>query len=725
MKGYYLYSLRRIVVLIVLISFVSTAYAQSSSTWQQVPIRSKAQKLANYAPGEGFQFIREISYAPKNANIVYFVTDTSQVWKSTNGGASWQSKHKGFYANGGVSLGVSPFNELGNVVFVAGGQVGSWSQLAGHKDGIYRTTDGGENWQLVRPGLHFNNADNGSLFAFPFNNVVWAGTWDSGLLYSSDNGASWKEILPFPVVGKIFDIKLHPTDKRILYLAAEYGVKKLFYENESSNNFEHLGFGLDAAPRVLAINKNNPNIIHAITGNKSIYRSTNGAGNFSVQFNNPNGTKMAQKMEISPVDPNYIFVSFQGKSYGVNEEFYYTHDGGVSWKVPSSMDEKNTEGWVSGSLVGWPFDGGGAFIRGAIATHPTNRDIALTMGAPDHVAKTIDGGLNWKYSNSGYTGGGAVLGYSRIAWDKNSAARFAIGLTDMGGFLTEDSADTFRNFNAKHNGQAACHGVSLDPTPGSQVIVGACGHNYDGQIIQVSRDNGVSWTKITSPNTEGLYKFVSFSQTNANVIYADKFRSIDKGYNWTPLEKNVKALYAKNGDVVYSSEGGTIYKSSNRGTDWVTPYPAINVTNSYIDQIAVDPNDENRLYAAVPGWGLYIVTPTQATLRNKNNGIAQNIFGQYSTTHVAVDPRNGDNVYLTSWSGAWGHGQGIFRSTDKGLSWQNIAYNLAPINVGSVSVNPHNSYVYIGTMHGTWKLPPPGGVDTTAPQAPGGLKLVQ
>jgi photosystem II stability/assembly factor-like uncharacterized protein len=700
---------------------------ENPDAWQPVPISTKAQQTAGYGGGEGFQMIWGIKYAPSNPDIVYMVVDTSQVWKSTNGGASWQRKQKGFYASGGASVGVHPTDA--DIVFVAGGQMGTWKQLFPNRDGIYRTVDGGDSWQLVKAGLHFNRHDTGELFLFPSKDIVYAGTFDSGILKSTDNGQSWSTMVPFSTTGVVHDIKPHPDDASILFVSSANGYLKI-EDKTGGVTVNAIGEGL-ASPLISVINKDNPGIIHAINGDDDrIYRSADEGKSFRVLFSN-NTAKKTRRLVISPVDPDYMFVSYGPKSYGKNEEFYYTHDGGTTWRVPGSMDEKNVDGYVAGSLVSYPFDGGGGFERSPIAPHPTDRNIALTMGCPDHGTKTTDGGRNWRWSNRGYTGGAAILGYSRIAWDKNDPRRFVFGLTDMGGFLTEDGGRTFRNFKARYNGQAACHAVSLDPTPGSKVIVAACGHNYNGQILQVSRDNGLSWTRITDPDTHGLYKFVSFSPTDGNVVYAsrysygpdsngklkhvpDSFLSTDKGHTWSRITRDggpvhVKALFPGNGDVIYATSGGTIYKSGDRGRHWSTPYPSLAVTREGIDQIAVDPDDEDRLYAGVSGKGVYVVTKAEAKIRNKDHGIDLPYFGVYKTNWVAVDPNDPNIVYAAGWTGAWGHvDEAIFRSTDKGVTWHGITYNLAPTNVGTVSVNPHDGYVHVGTMHGTWKFPPPG-----------------
>jgi len=140
-----------------------TTHALPDNLWTSVPLTTAAQRHAGLAGGEGMQMIFGIAYAAANPNIVYMVSDTSQVWKSTDGGSTWQMKHKGFHANGGISLAVDPINE--NVVFVAGSNAEPYCDMSSPADGIYRTLDGGDSWSLMKPTPYFRGKE-GTHFAF-------------------------------------------------------------------------------------------------------------------------------------------------------------------------------------------------------------------------------------------------------------------------------------------------------------------------------------------------------------------------------------------------------------------------------------------------------------------------------------------------------------------------------------------------------------------------------
>ena len=112
-------------------------------------------------------------------------------------------------------------------------------------------------------------------------------------------------------------------------------------------------------------------------------------------------------------------------------------------------------------------------------------------------------------------------------------------------------------------------------------------------------------------------------------------------------------------------------------------------------------------YAAL--WdGVFVWNGSKWLQTMSGNGFEEDRFGSLCTISIAVDPRQPNVVYAGRWIGFSGHANGIFRSIDSGQYWENITHNLGlEFNVDDISVNPHDRYVYIGSSHGTWKLPSP------------------
>ncbi len=61
---------------------------QLTGQWQQMPLRTQAMKDAGLFGGEGFQCVFDVEYAPSDPSRVYALVDTSQVWRSDDGGNS-------------------------------------------------------------------------------------------------------------------------------------------------------------------------------------------------------------------------------------------------------------------------------------------------------------------------------------------------------------------------------------------------------------------------------------------------------------------------------------------------------------------------------------------------------------------------------------------------------------------------------------------------------------
>lgn len=559
-----------------LVVLVEEVLSQTSSatTWQQVPIRTKAQETKNLPGGEGYQQIYNMAYAPSNPNTIYFVVDTSQVWKSTDSGDTWQMKHNGFLASGGYSLAVDPNDE--NIVLVYGNRMSS-ADLSGSAKGIYRTTNGGNTWSLVRSaaiGHSPGSGRGGTNIAFVDSSTVYAGSQGEGLLKSTNGGITWSSVNLGAINGDyIYDVKIHPDDSSVMFVTS-FTDNKVYKITASGSSITQIGAGLSQRPRSMAISGNdngNPNddIIYAAVGTYGVYKSTNSGTNFSASNNGlsspiKEGAK-AMYITVSPADPTYLYVNFDKAIY------YYSHNSGANWYTPTSMDEQNVDGWVSGSLSGdsasW-----GNWWGGPVVAHPSNKNIALTMGGHDDVRKTLDGGINWRYSNSGYSAARTADRASSSSiipfrWDISDPSRMAIFYPDAGPFFSTNGGTTFKALKIPwYLGAKTTLAGDIEPVSGSQVIVTAVGDWYR-QKIAVTRNADVaspSWTFVET-GAGKYYPFIAFNPQNTNIIYAGEYKSNDKGYTWSLLSRRVVAMYKGNGNIVYATQTSgsytIIYKS--------------------------------------------------------------------------------------------------------------------------------------------------------------------
>ena len=758
------------IFIIFILCLYSVGYAQ---TWQQVPMRTLEQKKAGIAGGEGWQQTPGMSFAPSDSNIAYLVSDTNQVWKTTNANAEnpydivWTRKSNGFFANGGASLVVDPTNP--DIVYVAGGEMNAKiTETEDHlAEGIFRTADGGDNWTRVA-NVHFHRKQyqGGIHFAFA-GSTIYAAPSEGGLQVSTD-GVTWSLLNKNPtgtILGShsgIYDIKVHPTDNTKLFVSTGQGLYRVEVINGSATEYKigtsWSGGSQTAFSKVYStvINHNNPVVMYATAGTSGIYKSTNSGVSFVQSKASPlhqNGKDLgsARHIGMSPVNPDKIMVGFL--YLWPTKQLYYTHNGAggssTTWTLTETMDEQKMwpsgtgtqTGWVCGSEFsgGWVpnFSGSGEWSS-PVAFHPTNEDVAIMAGHGDIVRKTTDGGKTWKYANTGYTGAaGIITSSSLFGWDVSNPNILAAFHMDFGPMLTTDGEDTFKSI-ATANPESAAGGT----VRGSTVVELAGNWTSGTYTVNVSRNSGASFTAIsgTEGGAEWLESLVSFHPQNDNIVYAGKYRfdNIGTSNDYVTLPKQVTTMFPGNGDIVYTwgKDGTTgnfyIQKSTNKGGTWSATnlYPQIPVpSGQFIKQLAIDPTNQNRIYAAARNVGVYIITDTaanggQVLLRNEANEISKSRFNNVDINSVAVDPNNPNVVYAGAYAAWYGHSNGVFRSTDYGMgTWTNINGNLgSDINIQGISVNPHNSYVYIASFAGTWKLPPPPGAPPGSPD--GGIPLV-
>ena len=113
---------------------------------------------------------------PTNNQNVYVAFQTSGVYRSTNGGASWSAFNTGLSNLQMAALAIDHAGRL----------------YAGTRNGGVSLSTGGGSWTPIDTGLPLGVFQ--ALATDPTNNTtVYVGTWNGGVYRSANNGASWSE----------------------------------------------------------------------------------------------------------------------------------------------------------------------------------------------------------------------------------------------------------------------------------------------------------------------------------------------------------------------------------------------------------------------------------------------------------------------------------------------------------------------------------------------------
>ena len=142
--------------------------------------------------------IADIAIHPDNQSIWYVGVGSGGVWKTVNRGTTWQSifDDEDAYSVGCVTL--DPNNP--NTIWVGTGENVSGRHV-GYGAGIYRSRDGGQNWENMglKESQHIgmirvDPRDSNTLFVAA-QGPLWSAGGERGLYKSTDGGGEWRKVL--------------------------------------------------------------------------------------------------------------------------------------------------------------------------------------------------------------------------------------------------------------------------------------------------------------------------------------------------------------------------------------------------------------------------------------------------------------------------------------------------------------------------------------------------
>jgi photosystem II stability/assembly factor-like uncharacterized protein len=266
-------------------------------------------------------------------------------------------------------------------------------------------------------------------------------------------------------------------------------------------------------------------------------------------------------------------------------------------------------------------------------------------------------------------------------------------------------------------------GLSQKPLIRQRLAQSSAASNVDGHLI-----SSLHWRSI-GPYRGGRTRAVAGVPSQPSVFYigvcnGGVWKTNDYGRTWQPIfddqptgsigaiavaASDPNVIYVGSGEGLHRpdlSVGDGIYKSTDAGKTWT--HLGLR-DGQQIPQLAVDPRDPNKVFAAVAGHpygpnkerGVFRSTdggqnfqkvlpkPGNVKPDNGDSADANAQAGQddenIGASDVLIDPSNPEIVYATLWearegpweNGAWnGAGGGIFKSTDGGQTFTQLTRGL-------------------------------------------------
>ncbi len=700
---------------------VSAAKSKPSQSVTGAPAKPFAEKHLeglNWRELGPFRAGRSAAVAglPGDAKTYYFGATGGGVWKTVDGGRTWNNISDGYFGGSIGAVAVSAWDP--NVVYVGGGEKTVRGNVS-HGDGVWKSTDAGKSWtqsgltdsrHIPRLRIHPRNPE--LVYAAVLGHLFGPSS-ERGVFRSNDGGKSWQRVLFVNDDVGAVDLAMDPKNPRVLY-ATTWRVRRTPYSLESGGP----GSGL--------------------------WKSTDSGDSWKELTQNPGlpkGPIGIGGIDVSPSDPENLYAIVESAEGGV----FRSRDGGATWKRTNDNRSLRQRAWYYTRLVADPQNAdavwvlnvrlhrsqdGGVTFETVETPHGDNHDLWIAPEDPRRLIESDDGGAHVSVDGGTTWNDGIGVGTAqiyRVSLDQAFPYRLLGGQQDNSALrLRHKNPDGFALTDRDWEPSAGGESGALAADPKNPEVV--YGGSYGGYLIRKDHSNGDERAVNVWPDdpmgwgaADLKYRFqwnypIFFSVHDLNAIYAAGnvlFRSTDQGHSWTALSpdltKNDKSKQGPSGGPITKdntsveyygtiftaaesrlergvlwagSDDGLIHITRNDGQSWQNVTPKALPENSMINSIEASPFEAGGLYVAATRYksddfrpSLWKTTDYGATWTRIDQGIAADHF----TRVIRADPTRRGLLYA-------GTERGIYVSWNDGATWQSLQRNLPIVPITDLAL---------------------------------------
>jgi photosystem II stability/assembly factor-like uncharacterized protein len=566
--------------------------------------------------------IGKVLIDPNNDDIVYvgamgplFKNDSNRgVYKTTDGGNTWQQKLFVSDSTGIIDMAIHPTN--GNILYAA-----SWERVrrpnrrdyGGETSRLYKSINGGDTWTIMTNGLPVTPLEKGRLsinISQSNPNVLYSRYTDAngsiiGVYRTADGGDSWQEMNSSQLTNVGFHwwfrgIYVDPLNENIIY-NVDFEVQKSI---DGGANWTPAFPNVHVDQHALAFNPSVPGEV--LLGNDGgLYYSTNDG--------------------LTSVKDNTLPIT----------QFYRFHvDAQDANKIYGGAQDNSTSRTVTGSLNDWNIINGGDGFQPLV--DPTNTNVIYALSQNGALRKSINNGSSFTNATTGIAGGDRKNWDTPIEMDPLNSQILYYGAnrlyktTNAAGNWTAISPDLSNGPHAGNLTFGTIISISVSPIHTDTIYVGT-----DDGNVWVTQNGGVTWNNISATLPDRWVTKVLASRDDINEVYVTfsgyrygedsghVYRSTNNGLNWTdistglpdiPVNDIVKDVY---GNLYLGTDIGVL-ASPDEGTTWSVlgeNLPSVVVTDMHIHEAS------EYLYVATYGRSSY-----KMNIENNVLAINDNIF---------------------------------------------------------------------------------------------------
>jgi photosystem II stability/assembly factor-like uncharacterized protein len=645
----------------------------------------------------------------------YFGATGGGVWKTMDGGATWDNVSDGFL--GGSIGAVEVCAADRNVLYVGGGEVTVRGNVS-HGSGMWKSTDAGKTWKAIgledtyhipRVRTHPRNPD---LVYVAALGHLHGPNKQRGVFRSKDGGKTWENILFVNEEIGAVDLILDRANPRVLY-ASTWRVKRTPYSLESGGP----GSGL--------------------------WKSTDGGDTWTEITRKPGlprGTVGIIGVAVSPVDSDRIWAIVEAEDGGV----FRSDNGGDTWQRLNQDTNLRQRAWYYTRIYAgpknkdevyvvnvqfWRSNDGGKTYEPIRAPHGDYHDLWIDPDDPERLIVANDGGAQVSFNH----------GKTWSTYQNQPTAQFYR--------VTTDNHFPYRIYGAQQDNSTVrilsrSDGFAIDerdwePTAGSEsgwvapnlkdpdIVYGGNYSGYLGRRNHRTKENRVVsvWPddSIGHGAANLKYRFqwnfpIFFSPHDPGTLYAAGnmlFKTTNEGQSWQAISPDLTRddkskqgpsggpITKDNTTVEYyctifaatesplekgvlwcGSDDGLIHLSKDGGTSWTKVTPPDLPEWAQINSIEPHPFVKGGLYVAATRYKLddfrpylYSTVDYGKTWTKIATGIPQKHF----TRVIRADPMRKGLLYA-------GTEQGMYVSFDDGGHWKSFQLNLPIVPITDLAV---------------------------------------
>ena len=660
-----------------------------------------------------------VTGVPGKPNLFYFGSVGGGVWRTKDGGQTWQNISDGFF---GGSIGAVAVSESdNNVIYVGGGEKTVRGNVS-YGYGMWKSQDAGKTWQkaglektlfIPKVRIHPKNPD--LVYAAVLGDLFKTSE-ERGVYRSKDGGKTWERILFANADAGAFDLVLDPNNPRIIY-ASTWRIRRTPYSLDSGGE------------------------------GSALWKSTDGGDTWTNLMGKkglPKGPHGIMGVTVSPVNSERVWSIIEAPEGGV----FRSDDGGNTWTRTNEDRNLRQRAWYYTNIIADTKDenvvyvmnvsyhkstDGGRTFSTQNAPHGDHHDLWIAPEDPQRMIiaddggaqVSFDGGENWStYENQ------PTAQFYRVVTDNAFPYRIYGAQQDNSTVRIAHRTDGFsignRDWESSAGGESA-H-MAVDPLDNDIVYGGSYGGLLTRQNHRTKQEQTINvWPdNPMGAGAEAMkYRFqwnypIFFSPHNPKRLYAasDHLHVTEDGGNtWETispdLTRNDKSKQKTSGGLITQdntsveyyctifaaiespfeenllwtgSDDGLLYVSKDGGKNWTNVTPGDAPANIMFNSIDADPFNKGGAYVAGTSYKsgdykpyLFYTKDYGKTWVKITNGIPENHF----TRVVRADQKRAGLLYA-------GTESGMYISFNNGANWQPFQLNLPIVPITDLTIKNDN-----------------------------------